>query len=524
VIATIKLGSFLRDICRRRRLNPAVINLPRPTLALAAAWGLFSVVTAADKTPPPLSGPESDGPFRKVILDSDHDTDGDGRIDDTLIDVMEIAVAGDGRVFLIERAGVVKVLDPSIGAHAVAIGKLDVFSGLEDGLLGLALDPGFLTNHWIYLMYSDPVTHTDAAGLKSGENRVARFTISDGRLDLSSEKILLRVATQRDDCCHSAGSLAFDAAGNLYASTGDNTHPYGDSGSYGPLDERDGRQVFNSLKSAANANDLRGKILRITPRPDGTASIPTGNLFPPGTAKTRPEIYVMGCRNPFRISVDRHTGILYWGEVGPDAGGPNPLRGPAGFDEINQAKRAGNFGWPMFAGDNRPYMNWDFASGKTNFLYDPEHPRNTSRYNTGPVELPPAQPAFIWYPYGASSRFPAVNGGSGGRTAMAGPVYYFDPKLASPHKLPREFDHTLFIYEWTRNWIVAVHLDAREQIARKADGSLAMERFCPTMTFRRPMDMELGPDGCLYVLENGTAWQGNRDTQLVRLEYHAAGQ
>lgn len=467
---------------------------------------------------PRPSGPESDGAFRKVILDSDHDQDGDGTIDDTLVNVMEIAVARDGRVFLAERAGTIKVLDPR-GGHAEAIGQVEVFTGLEDGLLGLALDPRFERNHWLYVLYSDPATHTDVTGLKTGENRVARFTIRDGKLDPASEKILTRIATQRDDCCHSAGSLAFDAKGNLFAATGDNTHPFGDSGSYAPLDERAGRHVFNSLKSAANANDLRGKILRLTPRPDGTAAIPKGNLFPPGTPNTRPEIYVMGCRNPFRIAVDQRTGLLYWGEVGPDAGGPDPRRGPAGFDEINQARQAGNFGWPMFAGDNRPYWNWDFATGRTNFLYDPGHPRNTSRYNTGPVELPPAQPAFIWYPSGQSTRFPVVNGG-GGRTAMAGPVYYFDPQLRAAHKLPREYDHTLFIYEWSRNWIIAVHLDEQERIAKQADGSLAMERFCPKMTFRRPMDLELGPDGCLYLLENGTAWQNNRDTQLVRIEYH----
>ena len=102
---------------------------------------------------------------------------------------------------------------------------------------------------------------------------------------------------------------------------------------------------------------------------------------------------------------------------------------------------------------------------------------------------------------------------------MAGPVYYFDARLDSPHKLPAAFDHTLFTYEWSRNWIVAVHLDEQQNIARKADGSLHLERFCPNMTFKRPMDLELGPDGCLYLLENGTAWNGNKDTQLVRIEY-----
>ena len=103
---------------------------------------------------------------------------------------------------------------------------------------------------------------------------------------------------------------------------------------------------------------------------------------------------------------------------------------------------------------------------------------------------------------------------------MAGPVYYFSEKIASPHKLPAEFDHTLFIYEWSRNWIIAVRLDSDENIAKKNEGGWRMERFCPGMTFKRPMDIELGPDGCLYVLENGTAWSGNKDTQIVRIEYH----
>ncbi len=481
--------------------------------------GLLASARGADAVPPGPSGPQADGLYRKVILDSDRDVDGDGKVDDTLVNVMEIGVARDGRLYYAERAGSVKVWNPFTHASTV-IGKLTVFDQLEDGLLGLALDPEFTRNGWLYLFHSEPETHLNAAGKKVGTNRVSRFTVRGDTLDLESEKVLVRIGTQREDCCHSGGSMAFDAEGNLYASVGDNTHP-GASDGYSPLDERLDREPWNAQKSAANANDLRGKILRVHPEPDGTATIPRGNLFPPGTPNTRPEIYVMGNRNPFRIAVDPRNGFLYWGEVGPDAGGPNEERGPAGFDEINQARRAGNFGWPYFAGDNRPYRHYDFATKQTGPPFDPAHPINDSRLNNGPRELPPAQPAFLWYPYGQSTRFPVVNGG-GGRTAMAGPVYYFDPRLKSSTKLPVELDHTLFIYEWSRNWIITVRLDDQDQIAKKADGSLAMERFCPGMTFKRPMDLELGPDGCLYVLENGTAWTGNRDTQIVRIEYTGA--
>ncbi len=473
-----------------------------------------SSVWAEEKTVPAVA--KSEGQFRKVVLDGDRDLDGDGKFEDTVVDAMELAVAGDGRVYFVERAGIIKVWKPTTQTTTI-IGKLPVFTELEDGLLGITLDPSFLKNGHIYLFHSDPVTYKSTDGKKIGTNFVSRFTLKGDTLDLPSQKILMSIPKQREQCCHSAGSLAFDARGNLYIATGDDTHP-GESDGFSPIDERPGRGPWNAQKSAANANDLRGKILRIQPKADGGVRIPKGNLFPVGTPKTRPEIYTMGNRNPFRISIDPRTGYLYWGEVGPDAGGPNPERGPAGFDEINQARLPGNFGWPHFAGDNKAYRQYDFETKKSSTPFETLTPVNLSIHNTGPKELPQAQSAFIWYPYGASTKFPAV--ATGGRTAMAGPVYYFNPKLNSPHKLPKEFDHTLFIYEWSRHWIIAVHLDRDNRIAKKPDGTLWMERFCENMTFKRPMDIELGPDGCLYILENGTAWNNNKDTQIIRLEYN----
>ncbi len=247
------------------------------TAALVALHWLALAGRAAEPATPPPSGPQSDGPLHKIILDADRDGDGDGKVDDVLVDVMEIAVAKDGRVFYIERAGIVKVWEPKNSASSI-VGKLKVFNGLEDGLLGLTLDPQFERNNWLYLFYSLPETGLDEAGKKIGTNRVSRFTLKDHALDLSSEKVLLEVVTQREQCCHSAGSLAFDARGNLYIATGDNTHP-GESDGYTPVDERPNREPWNALKSAANANDLRGKILRILPdnaapngyRTDGTA-------------------------------------------------------------------------------------------------------------------------------------------------------------------------------------------------------------------------------------------------------------
>ena len=228
-------------------------------------------------------------------------------------------------------------------------GTVETTTAQENGLLGFALDPKFADNHWIYLYYSPK----DVEG-----QRLSRFMMEGDVLDNKSEKVLLTFGEQRRECCHHAGSVEFGPDGCLFISTGDNTHPHGDSEGYAPIDERPNMEPWDAQKSAANPGDLRGKILRIRPKADGSYEIPKGNLFAPGTPGTRPEIYCMGCRNPWRMSVDQATGNVYWGEVGPDAGGDGP-RGPRGYDEINQAKAAGNFGWPYFIGNNFAYADFD---------------------------------------------------------------------------------------------------------------------------------------------------------------------
>jgi len=288
---------------------------------------------SAETTSNALSGSLDDSHLRKVVLATNLD------------EPIQLSIARDGKVYFGERHGAVKGWNPDTEA-TVTLGKLNVFSGPEDGLLGLALDLGFLTNHWLYLFHSAP-------GVL--ENHVSRFTLNDNSIDVSSEKVLLRIPTLLKKPNHSGGGLGFDAAGNLYASTGDYSF-INDSNGFSPLDERPGREVFDSQRTAANSNDLRGKILRIHPEPDGTYTIPKGNLFPTGTSNTLPEIYIMGCRNPFRFSIDEKTGWLLWGDVGPDALQADPKRGPAGFDEFNLAKQAGNFGWPYFVANNRPYV------------------------------------------------------------------------------------------------------------------------------------------------------------------------
>lgn len=484
--------------------------------SVAVVLATISFTHAADNKPVGL-GDQTDGPFKKIVLDQNPDQAPDG-----LIYPMELAVAPDGRVFYIERDGRVKIIKTD-GTIALA-GKFDVFTGLEDGMLGMTLDPNFGENGWIYLNRSMPDTFKDENDQKAGKIRSARFTVKGDTIDPASEKVLVEVQTQREQCCHVGGSMAFDSLGNLHVAVGDNTDPFSDDtqtkgrDGYAPLDERKLRSPWDAQKSSANMNDLRGGVYRIHPEPDGTYTIPDGNLFPKGTPGTRPEIYTKGTRNSFRISIDQARDHLYWGDVGPDAGSFSEVYGSAGFDEINQAKEAGYYGWPYFIADNKAYTDWDYATSKGRGAFKAKHPVNDSPNNTGIQDLPLPRKAFIYYPHAPSTRFPVANG-PGGRTAMAGPVYHYDEELKSPHKLPKKYDNHLFIYEWSRQWIIAVKLDENGDMIRQGRTPI-MERFCENMKLKRPMDLELGPDGCLYLAETGTAWSDNRDMQISRIEYH----
>lgn len=380
----------------------------------------------------------------------------------------------------------------------------------EEGVMGLAKDPHYEKNNWIYIYYS-PVD--------SSVNRLSRFTFKNDTLDLATEKVILEVHSQRQICCHTGGSIAFGPDGLLYLSTGDNSTPFNEPGAryvnsgYAPLNDIPGHQQYDARRSAGNTNDLRGKILRIKVNEDATYDIPKGNLFPPGTEKTRPEIYVMGNRNPYRISVDQKKGTLYWGEVGPDANNDSlATRGPRGYDEVNQAREAGYFGWPLFVGNNYAYRDFDYATGESGALFDPKAPVNDSRNNTGLTQLPPAHPAFIWYPYAVSPDFPQV--GTGGRNAMAGPVYYTD-MFPKETRLPDYYNGKLLIYDWIRGWIKAVTMFPNGDYSK-------MEPFFPALDVNSLIDMEVGPDGRLYLLEYGTGWfSKNADSGLARIDYNA---
>ncbi len=423
---------------------------------------------------------------------------------------MEMACLPNEKVILVERKGAVKIIDEKtkevseagfIEVNTKYTNKAGHVREAEEGLMGISLDPNFASNHWIYLYYADPIVNRHV---------LSRFVLEDDVINMESEKQILEVKTQREECCHTGGGMTWDAAGNLYLTVGNNTvNPRSGASN---LNEAPGKENEDDQRAPGNSNDLRGKILRIHPENDGTYTIPEGNLFPKGTAKTRPEIYTMGHRNAWRPTLDSKTGYLYWGEVGPDAS-KDSVWGPMGYDEFNQAKKAGFFGWPYFIGNNYPYNHFNSADGTYGAAFDVNNVVNNSVNNTGINNLPKPVPAFIWYPYGPSPDFPMV--GTGGRSATGGPVFRADDFKNAARPWPAYFEGKWLITEFMRGWIMAVSMDQNGDY-------VSMERIFPDWNFSSAIDMDFGPSGDLYVLEYGAAWfRGNENSRLVKIEYNA---
>jgi glucose/arabinose dehydrogenase len=433
---------------------------------------------------------------------------------------MSLAVLPDRSVLHTARSGQLRRTTPD--GSTTVIGTLPVYTHDEDGLQGVVPDPNFASNRYIYLSYSPPLstpggdapaTGTDFSAW-NGVIRLSRFTLnSDFTLNMGSQVQILDVPTTRGICCHVGGDLDFDAAGNLYMSTGDDTNPF-ESDGYSPIDERANRNpAYDAQRSAANTNDLRGKVLRIKVNPNGSYSIPPGNLFPQGTAGTRPEIYAMGFRNPFRFNVDKATGALYLGDYGPDAGSSNNSRGPNGQVEFNRITSAGNYGWPYCTGTNttaETYVDYTFPSGPSGSRFNCATPVNNSPRNTGLTNLPAARSAWIKYDNCSVAAF-----GCGSESPMSAPVYRYDAANPSSIKFPPELDGHVFATEFGRRWIRSIDVNP--------DGSAGQINEFPWRG-TQVIDATFGPDGAMYVLDYGTGWgSGNTYSALYRIEYNPAG-
>lgn len=233
-----------------------------------------------------------------------------------------MAFLPDGRILVCQETGQLRVIKNGSLLSAPAI-TLSVNSSGERGLIGIAVDPNFTTNHYIYLYY------TNTSG---PHNRVSRFTMTG---DIAAAETALLDLPTLDAIYHNGGGLSFGNDGKLYVSVGDNK--VGDN--------------------AKNLDSYMGKLLRINT--DG--SVPSGNPFSGGAARSR--IWAYGLRNPFTNSIDPVSGKIFIDDVGEST-----------WEEINDASVSGrNFGWPDQEGTCS-----SGCTGLTNPIYKYSTNRNAS--------------------------------------------------------------------------------------------------------------------------------------------------
>ncbi len=232
---------------------------------------------------------------------------------------MAAPMDGSGRLLVVERTGKVQLLvNGQIQAEPfLDISSLITTSGLEQGLLGLALHSDYNNNGYFYVNYTDT----------NGDTVIARYTRSadPNKADPTSEQVLIRQDQPYPN--HNGGSVRFGPDGYLYLGLGD------------------GGAAGDPNGNAQNPNELLGKILRIDVNQGEGYGIPSGNLYQAGQGRS--EVYAMGLRNPWRFSFDPGTGDLYIGDVGQN-----------NWEEIDilvgASDKTRNFGWDYLEGTH-PY-------------------------------------------------------------------------------------------------------------------------------------------------------------------------
>ncbi|MET8351844.1 MULTISPECIES: ThuA domain-containing protein [unclassified Micromonospora] len=420
----------------------------------------------------------------------------------------------------------------------------------EEGLLGIVPDPTFAENGWLYVYW---MPHESVDRVKRvGQRTISRFTYDreTQTIDQATRKDLLQFPVQIHSCCHAGGGMAFDAKGNLYVGSGDNNSSEGSQGYSGNnwTQEYQGISFQDARRTSGNTNDLAGKIIRIHPEADGTYTIPEGNLFPPGTEKTRPEIYVMGVRNIARLQVDPKHQWLTAGWVGPDASSPSPTLGPAKYETATIITSAGNHGWPYCMGNRQPYR--DRSSTDATVLtgwYDCDNLKNESPRNTGLVDIPPARDNMIWYsPDGGGPVFPERTDGSGLPTYVAADATYTQPYLrgggqaimSGPTYHRDLVDTTSGVAwpaHWDGKWLIGDQSNPNNRVAVTVDPAgvptAAPPVFAESLRAIIPggngdarlqswMDAKFGPDGALYLLDYGGGFFSLHPNQkLIRITY-----
>ena len=319
----------------------------------------------------------------------------------------------------------------------------------------------------------------------------------------------------------------------------------------------------DARRTAGNTNDLRGKVLRINVKADGSYTSPPGNLFPESLDtddRSRPEVYAMGFRNPFRIQVDEDD-VAYVTDYSPDSATPENFRGPAGTGRVEVVRKASNYGWPLCYSPTLPYYRWNFNTSTpldpTPEAYDCDDPdrgpQNRSRWNTGAtvdpatapgrINVPPIAQPDLWYSYRDNANPPlgtpclAYYNGSGGSCPQLFPELYttgvaphgaapydYDAANTSTTKFPPYYDGAFVLGEFNVDTLREVRVDANDKIFkinRFLDCGVALSKTSPfPFECDNPMDMQFGTDGNYYLLTYGDGFfTANPDAGMYRWEY-----
>ncbi len=413
-----------------------------------------------------------------------------------------VRFAPDGRVFVAEKAGVIKVFDGIADSTPDVLADLsvNVHNYWDRGLLGLAIDPAFPVRPYVYVLYTydfDPSTPQIPAprwgdscsdppgGTRDGcvaTGRLSRLLVGPSNTLIGAEQVILENNWCVQFVTHSVGDLRFDDEGALLVSAGDGANfevdygqwggsasspiprnpcgdpPGGRGGSMSPPLAEGGALRAQDLRSSGDPVTFDGSILRIDP--DSGAAWPDNPLVGGDPADDR--IVAYGLRNPFRLTFRPGTDEMWVGDVGWDA-----------TEEINRIPSlhgpAQNFGWPCYEGSGRQAA-YDAA--------------NLSLCESLYAAAPPATRApYFEYPHGQPI-VPGDDCGSGS-SAVSGLAFYGQAGY------PSTFHGALFFADYGRGCIYTMPLGA--------NGDPDPAQTAPFVRYAgSPVDLQIGPNGDLF--------------------------